>query len=332
MANCNKHFSEFDGIIKLTNSRKKSLKVSRKELRSKVKRWFKENKPELEQPKFGGQGSLSTNTIINPLPRVKIINGKEKSFLKYDVDDGIYFIGEKDLEDRPAPSTYHSWVYKAVEGHTETPPVDKNTCVRTIFSDGHHIDQPIYYKQGETPELAHKKLGYIDSDPKEFTDWFNKKANQNEQLRRLVRAAKAWCDNRHFINESQKMPSGLIMTILITENAVYRDNRDDIALKETLINIRSKLNISFTCYRPTTPKEENLLVDYNQKDYFMSCLTNFIEDAKEALKEKNFKKATELWRKHLSNRFPLGEDKDDESCGSMGLGAIIPPSTKPYAE
>jgi hypothetical protein len=332
MANCNKYFSEFDSRIKLTSSRKKSLKTSRKELRDRVKNWFKENKPELEQPKFGGQGSMYTDTIINPIPRKIIINGSEKNLLKYDVDDGIYFIGKKDLQDRPTPANYHSWVYKAVDGHTEMSPVDKNTCIRTIFSDGHHIDQPIYYKQGNTPELAHKKLGYIDSDPKEFTDWFNEKADQNEQLRRLVRASKAWCDNRHFINENLKMPSGLILNILIAENAVYRTNRDDIALNETLISIRAKLNISFACYRPTTPKGENLLADYEQKDYFMSCLTNFIDDAKEALKEKNLKKSTELWRKHLSNRFPLGEDKDDESCSSVGLGAIIPPATKPYAE
>ena len=33
MANCNKHFKEFDDKIKLTASRKKSLKTSRKELR-----------------------------------------------------------------------------------------------------------------------------------------------------------------------------------------------------------------------------------------------------------------------------------------------------------
>lgn len=332
MANCNDHFTEFNGKIRLTNSRRKSLKTSRKELRNKVKNWFKDNKPDEEQPKFEGQGSMSTDTIINPIPRKIVVDGTEKSLLKYDVDDGIYFIGEKDKDDRPTPATYHSWVYKAVEGHTETDPVDKNTCIRTIFSDGRHIDQPIYYKQGDIPELAHKKDGYIDSDPKEFTDWFNGKADKNQQLRRLVRDGKAWCDNRHYINSSKKMPSGLIMTILITENVIYRANRDDIALKETLINIRTKLNSSFVCNRPTTPKEENLLADYNQKEYFMNCLSNFIDDAKEALKEKNYKKSTELWRKHLSDRFPLGEDKDDTSSSFVSLGAIIPPRTKPYSK
>jgi hypothetical protein len=258
--------------------------------------------------------------------------GEEKTVLYYDVDDGIYFVGDKDPADRPSPTTYHNWIYEAVKGHTDKDPIDKNTCIRTLFADGHNIDQPIYYKKGNTPELAHKKDGWINSDPKEFTDWFKQKAEKEVQLRKLVRYGKGWCDNRKYINESKPMPSGLIITILFTENAVYRKDRDDIALKETLVNVRSALQRNFVCFRPTTPVGENLLKDYKHKDYFMECLEDLIDDAKKALQEKNFKKATELWRKHLSDRFPLGEDKDDTSNSSAGLGAIIPPTIKPYAE
>ena len=111
---------------------------------------------------------------------------------------------------------------------------------------------------------------------------------------------------------------------------MFRNNRDDIALKETLVNIEAKLSSNFSCYRPTTPKNENLLKDYVNKDYFMKCLKDFIEDAKEALKERNYKKSTEYWRQHLSDRFPLGDDRNDNSNNSAGLGAIIPPNTRPY--
>ena len=45
MANCNKHFDEFNSEIRLTESRRKKLKVSRKELRNKIRNWFKEYKP-----------------------------------------------------------------------------------------------------------------------------------------------------------------------------------------------------------------------------------------------------------------------------------------------
>jgi len=332
MANCSEHFEEYNGEIRLTDNRMQKLKSSRKELRKRVRKWFNDNKPDESQPKFCGQGSMSMDTVINPLPRKMREGNGERTILYYDVDDGIYFVGDKPIEERNTPATYHNWVYEAVKGHTDKDPVDKNTCVRTLFSDGHNIDQPIYYKQGDIPELAHKKAGWIESDPKAFLEWFNEKAEKEPQLRRLVRFGKSWCDNREFINECKSMPSGLVISILFAENAVYRQGRDDIALKETLVMIQSRLQNEFTCNRPTVPKGENLLKNYPQQDYFMKCLADFIDDAKKALQERNFRKATELWRKHLSERFPLGDDKDDTSNTSAGLISLIPATTKPYAE
>lgn len=332
MANCNEHFDTYNGEIRLTEARRKKLKTSRKELRNKIRNWFKENKPKEIQPKFSGQGSLPMDTIINPIPRKVKVDNEEKTKLYYDVDDGIYFEGDQEIKDRQTPATYHDWICQAVKGHTDTDPIDKSTCVRTVFADGHNIDNPIYYKQGSIPELAHKKDGYKKSDPKAFLDWFNEKAEANPQLRMLTRYGKGWLDNREFLNERNAMPCGLIITILITENAVFRKDRDDIALKETLINIQSKLENEFACYRPTTPQGENLLNGYTEKNYFMGCLADFIDDAKKALQEKNIRKATELWRKHLSERFPLGEDKDEASASSAGLASIIPATTRPYSE
>jgi hypothetical protein len=332
MANCNEHFGEYNNTIRLTDARRKSLKASRKELRNKVRNWFKENKPNEIQPKFNGQGSMMMDTIINPIPRTKVEENEEKKILYYDVDDGVYFEGDKQPNDRETPGTYHNWIVEAVKGHTDKDPLDKNTCIRTLFADGHNIDQPIYYKNGNIPELAHKIDGWIESDPKEFTDWFNEKANKESQLRSLVRYGKGWRDNREFINESKRMPSGLIITILITENFEFRKDRDDIALKETLIKIQSALQKDFICLRPTIPKGEDLFKNYDHKDYFMKCLADFIDDAKNALKEKNIRKSTELWRKHLSNRFPLGKDEDETSNSSIGLTTLIPATSKPYTE
>lgn len=331
MANCNEHFEEYNGKIRLTEARRKSLKGSRKELRNKVRTWFKENKPNEPQPKFAGQGSMDMDTIINPIPRKIKQGGEEKTELYYDVDDGIYFMNT-DAEKRPTPQDYHEWVYEAVKGHTDKDPIDKNTCVRTLFADGHNIDQPIYSKIGDVPELAHRKDGYILSDPKAFTNWFKDIADKEPQLRALVRYGKGWKDKMEFDNGSKALPSGIIITILFTKNATYRKDRDDIALKETLINVQAALKKEFVCYRPTTPNEEDLLKGYAHKDYFMKCLADFIEDAKKALQEKNYRKASEYWRKHLSDRFPLGEDKEDCTDGSAGLGTVIPITTKPYAE
>lgn len=332
MANCNNIFTEFNSTIRLTDTRKASLKVSRNELRKKIRKYFSENRPDEIKPKFKGQGSYIMDTIVNPIPRTITIEGVEKTQLIYDVDDGVYFIGDERIEDRKSIQTYHNWIVDAIDGHTSIPPIDKNTCVRTVFADGHHIDMPIYYKQNDVPELAHKKKGWIDSDPKEFADWFNEKANRLPQLRRIVRYLKAWKDYREFQRVDKKMPSGLILTILAYNN-YYVHERDDISLKETLVNIENALLHSFTCYRPTTPAGEDLLDGYVNKDYFLDKLRAFIKDAKLALEVKNQRSACELWQNHFGSRMPCslardGEDNDEEKAVSLlGIAATSKPWT-----
>lgn len=326
MANTHKYFDEFNSIIRLTDKRKSDLRSSRTSLRDKIKKWFSENHSDYK-PKFNGQGSFMMDTIINPIPE------KDKDgniLLKYDLDDGIYLIGDLAVEDRPATSTIHSWIVKAVEGHTNTKPIDKNTCIRTIFSTGRHIDNPVYYRlEGQTPELAHKTKGYIKSDPKAFTEWFNKLAKDQPQIRRIVRIVKAWSNYHSNVNSSQKFPSGMILTILIANNFYEKDKRDDIALKETLLLIYQSLSVKFECYRPTVPTNEDLLADYTQSDFFLKKLKVFIDDLTLALKNPNFKNACEHIQKHLGDRFPNGEDKC-ESNNVGGLGSLILPTTKPF--
>src|SRR5687767_283421 len=114
MANCNEHFNTYDNVIRLTDPRRKKLKKSRNELRNKIRNWFKENRPDEIQPKFGGQGSIDMDTAINPLPRKVKDGNEEKTKLYYDVDDGIYFEGDDEISERPTPKTYHEWIAEAV--------------------------------------------------------------------------------------------------------------------------------------------------------------------------------------------------------------------------
>lgn len=331
MANNHKVFTEFNKTIRLTDSKRNSLKTSRTALRRRIKNYFDENKPDEIKPKFYIQGSFAMDTIVNPIPKTVEIDGKAVVINKYDVDDGVYFIGDENITDRKTIQTYHNWIVDAVNGHTNTPPIDKSTCVRVEFSDGHHIDLPIYYKQDDTPELAHKRAGWTPSDPRGFTDWFNGHASINSQLKRVVRYLKAWRDYREYSNSSVKMPSGLILSILAAEN-FYPNERDDISLKETLILIESKLNAAFECYRPTTPSDEDLLADYNNKDYFLNLLGHFIDDAKAALEESNKNKSCLLWQKHFGDRFSCGlvEDEDEENQSSARLGALVG-SSRPWS-
>lgn len=314
MATLHKEYSGVNGFnenIRLTDARKDSLLASRKSLRKKIKDWFLENKPNELQPKFHGQGSKEMNTICNPIPE------KDKdgaNILKFDLDDGVYFI-EKDEEDnRRSIDTWHDWIYEAVKDHTDILPQKKNTCIRVLFADGHHIDLPIYYKNDDVIELAHKGKGWIESDPKEFYEWFNKQCNSTQQLRRIVRFLKAWKNNRELKNTNLKLASGFALSILAVNNYIADDN-DDRAFRETVRCIKNTLDYKFECIRPTTPEGEDVFKDFSdtRKTNILNSLDSLIKDCDKARDEDNFKTASEYLRNNqFGARFPLGKDESEK--------------------
>ncbi len=331
MAVLHKEFISYNKNIRLSEARKDSLKKSRKKLRKKMRDWFKENKPNELQPKFGGQGSFNMNTGVNPIP---IYNEEGEKLLKYDLDDGVYFIEKKNEDNKRAIGTWHDWVFDSVDNHTGEESIRKTTCVRVVFADGHHIDLPIYYKNDELIELAHKSKDWLESDPKEFVKWFNDL--KTNQLERIVRYLKAWKNYRENNNNGLKLPSGFELTILAANNYVDDDN-DDKSFRETIRNINIELNKTngFKCIRPTTPKDEDVFDNYSdtRKTNFLNTLSSLLKDLDKANEEKNFKKASEILRDNqFGDRFPLGEDKDEEDKSkalkrAIGLASITP---KPY--
>tara|TARA_R110002050_G_scaffold15880_6_gene48531 strand:+ start:11165 stop:11797 length:633 start_codon:yes stop_codon:yes gene_type:complete len=208
--------------------------------------------------------------------------------------------------------------------------------VRVVYADGHHIDLPIYYKEDGVIELAHKSKDWIESDPKEFYEWFNDKKKTRSRLEAIVRCLKAWKNFRENKNSNLKLPSGFELTILATNHYVDADSLDE-AFRETVKAIDKELNSygGFKCYRPTTPSDEDVFESYSEtrKLNFLTALKSLKDDCIKASDEKNFKKASEILRNNqLGKRFPLGEDKDEESKSNSlkrSLGtAIIKP--KPY--
>lgn len=333
MAVLNKEYIKFDKEIKLNQSRKDSLKTSRRELRKKIKKWFRENKPNEIQPKFNSQGSFEMNTTINPIVEY---DADDNILRKYDLDDGVYFIYLKEEDIKQSINTWHNWVFKATENHTGKDSIKKTTCVRVVFADGHHIDLPIYYKVDDTIELAHKSKGWIESDPKEFYEWFNTEKKNKSRLEAVVRCLKAWKNFRETNNSNLKLPSGFELTILATENYYDADNFDE-AFRETVRNINNELNKygGFKCIRPTTPSGEDVFENYSEtrKNNFLSILKSLIEDCDRAKDENNFKIASEfLINNQFGVRFPKGDDKDEKKrsnalAGSLGSALIKP---KPY--
>lgn len=300
-----KLFSDFDSMIRLNDPKIRKLGINRNALRNKIRDHFKEK--DWGVPKFHSQGSFPLDTNLNPIKKTTN-DGDVKE--EYDLDDGVYFICPK--SERKEPATYHDRIMKAVAGHAESE-IDKTTCVRVVYADGHHIDLPSYWleKDGDTPQLTHKSKGYTESDPKAFEDWVDEKisnANGNGQLRRVIRYLKAWKDFREDKNNSLKLPSGFILTILAC-NHFSKNDRDDLSLKVTTEAIKRALDASFTCYRPTVPTDEELLADYS-KDTVIDELTCFVNNAQKAIDSDCEKEASEFWRKSFGDRFPLGKGKN----------------------
>lgn len=337
MANCHNLLQDYNGKIKLSDEKRRELLAVRDDLRARIKNGynlFSHSIANYHNIEFQSQGSFVMDTIIVPIHD------------DYDLDDGVYFLGNLSVNQRPVPAVFHEYIIRAIDrGYDDIEKIiDKDTCVRLLYKQGFHVDIPIYYADNlEHPDLANKAAGWVLSNPVEFIGWFEDKIQsgfkkgflleaslydeyrrwitdirkQDHQLRRIVRYFKSWGDLRR-----EEMPCGLIMTILAA-NDYHPHERDDIALKETLVNIQATLHREFICRRPTTPEGEDLLKSYKNQHAFLKYLGYFIENAKKALEEPNQKTACSYWRKSLGDRFPCenATDTTSISIGSTGLVA-----------
>lgn len=314
MANCRDLFNGFNDELNILSSKKVTMMTSRENLRKKIKNHFAENH-EGYAPSFYIQGSYKLGTCI----RTKDDH--------CDMDDGVYF---KSNPDEVSGNTLQEWVMNAVDGTTDASPVHKNKCIRVNYQAGYNIDLPVLVfdkEVDEHPQLAVRDDGFCDDDPKEFVEYCTShdvgKNNLHNQKHRMVRYLKAWCDN---VRDS--MPSGVSMTVMTMNHYMYNE-RDDVALKFLLVAMESALKLSFACYMPTTPCDD-LFANYSEsrKQKILDRLHSFVEDAKEAVNEPNQLKASKLWRKHLGDRFPLGEDKsEDAAAKASALRSVIGSST-----
>ena len=335
MANSHGLFLTYNQEIRLSDESRQTLLKARESLRNRMKdvfRRFSEQERMTHSIEFQSQGSFVMDTIIKP---------HEGDF---DLDDGVYFQGNLPQEKRANPQIFHDLIIKAIDKHYEIEDiVDKPTCVRVKYANkysqknlGFHIDLPIYYAEFyDTPELAHTKEGWVESSPVEFIAWFEEKTKSGFQkdflfdslkyaepfekwlsdirktdcqLRRLVRYLKSWADLKR-----KEMPCGIIMSILAANNYVPND-RDDISLRDTLVNIKAELDSNgCKCFRPTPKKGEDLFASTSmeEKQYFLSALDSFISSANQAIANPNAKESCLKWQKHLGNRFSCSLVKDE---------------------
>ncbi|WP_022668998.1 cyclic GMP-AMP synthase DncV-like nucleotidyltransferase [Desulfospira joergensenii] len=204
----------------------------------------------------------------------------------YDIDIGVIF-NKDDLvgrqgADKTALST-RKMVLEAVkdERFNKEPELKKN-CVRVFYNEGYHIDMPAYRES--INQFGEKKIelassDWIESDPEAVTKWFNQKVidvspdkTNGRQMRRVVRLLKFWAKSR----KSWNMPSGFIISKLVSEKYCPIDGRDDESLYYTMDGIKNRLLLDKDVYHPILTSSK--LSDGNE-----TAIDEFLERLKTAL-------------------------------------------------
>ncbi len=97
-----------------------------------------------------------------------------------------------------------------------------------------------------------------------MTEWFKGEVRtKGEQVKRLVRYLKAWKDYKE---GDIKLPSGMVLTILVTNYFVGEyPEEDDAALVATAKAIHTALSESFSVKRPVHPRKNCLIIGQNHE-------------------------------------------------------------------
>lgn len=295
MANCSKLFLDFNKVITPSNDQMGQMKTSREALEKKITAKLMEKLDMTVSYYTQGSGAKDMKTIII----------KEDG--TYDADRGVY------LPELPTVSaeTVQKYVYDAVKDHTSDGAEHRKKCIRVFYKSAYNIDFPVYYEvAGEDyAYMAVKGDGWIKDDPWHMIKWLEKHKDSSGQLIRIIKYLKAWASKCNF-----KMPSGIAFAVWAANNFVGKPDRDDESLYETLNAIKTELYWSVSCISPVEPFDDlTSKLTQDQKDKFKKELDKFVDDAKAALDEKNQLKASEIWKKYLGSRFPLGVDEELEA-------------------
>lgn len=179
----------------------------------------------------------------------------------YDIDVAIIF-RETDLPSAPLDARKQiERAFQEAGGNFKRDPKARTNAVTVWYKDGYHIDFAVYreYDDGAGSTFTeHAGAEWKKRYPVEITDWFinqvrdrsPSKANgakvEAGQFRKVVRLIKMFTKSR----ESWDLPGGIIVSKLVEECYRPHDDRDDVALYETMSAIRSRLLGDLEVYDP----------------------------------------------------------------------------------
>ena len=187
------------------------------------------------------QGSVAMSTIV------------QNENNDYDIDVAVVF-DYSSLEDKGAQAAKNI-VANALKRKTKqfnAEPEVKTSCVRVKYADGYHIDFAVYRRKWDENaccwKYEHAGDKWSERDLKGLSAWFkNKNDASGGKLRMVVRLSKMFCNSRDsWVN----MPSGLLQTVLCSENLRSDCSRIDEVFYYTMIGIIERLDERIQVYAP----------------------------------------------------------------------------------
>ena len=182
----------------------------------------------------------------------------------YDIDDGVYFEKVELVGERGAEMTSlqaRQMVRNAVDdGSFKKDPEVRSNCVRVFYQEGYHVDQPVYRRvvtPGFLGDEVHYELasgsGWKRSDAREVTDWYDGERRESADGHLLLRINR---DLKKYARSRQSWRTGILSGFgisVLTVECFKSDDREDVALYDTMVAIRDRLARYLRIAHPVTP-------------------------------------------------------------------------------
>ncbi len=243
------------------------------------------------------QGSFKNHTVIKPVRRTD----------EFDVDVGLYLFTDaeaQDIEAGNAKSALNDVLGIYCQSHDyATLEKPRPNCERISYSEGFHIDLPLYYITDDSKRcrLATESNGWIDSDPKSLQSWFDLQikhlsASEKARLRRVIKALKTWVCLKGI-----KLPSIAISVFVASNFTEYATDEDAVwSVASQLVThllsngaIKSPLN-----------NDDLIDADTEELDNLRSECSNFRNTLQELDSSDSVVTSHQLWSNPLEHTFP----------------------------
>ena len=256
MFDCSKEFKKFyNDHVKLSEKEKNELRTKRalnvKRLKNGLEKYNKDKNTSYKIVASRTQGSMAMNTIVQ--------NDKKN----YDIDVAIIF--EKDNLDSLGPLATRNMIADALEREMHLfskDPEVKTGCVRVYYTTGYHVDFAVFQRSKYfdwQEEYSYEYAGdkWSSRDIKALDEWFASEIKvKTNNLRKIVRLSKMFCKSRE---NWGSMPSGLIQTILCSEQFDFSHSRIDEKFYHTLKFIENRLTWNLQVNAPNNIDNARLI-------------------------------------------------------------------------